>query len=193
LHLEGSKEAVLAAEKKLPEGIDDATRDMILFGAVGGNVKVYNLSRFTFETLKGQDPGQLQANLVDYITKFSGNVRDVLLDKFLFTDQLKRLKDGDILWTRVRALLRDRPASRDCLKHRDGLSLSCAFLPSKPAPSSRRSRCPGRRGRVELKAGHVGRLLGASSAMRKAAPIKLQMFAVSPATELKDQSANHQL
>ncbi len=34
--LEGSKEAVLAAEKKLPKGVDDATRDMILFGAVGG-------------------------------------------------------------------------------------------------------------------------------------------------------------
>ena len=96
--LEGSKEAVLAAEKELPKGVDDATRDMILFGAVGGNVKVYNLSRFTFETLKGQDPGQLHANLVDYITKFSGNVRDVFLDKFLFTDQLKRLKEGGILW-----------------------------------------------------------------------------------------------
>jgi type I restriction enzyme M protein len=94
--LEGSKEAVLAAEKKLPAGVDDATRDMILFDAVGGKVKVYNLSRFTFETLKGQDPGQL--NLVDYITKFSGNVRDVFLDKFLFTDQLKRLDEGRILW-----------------------------------------------------------------------------------------------
>ncbi|MGH6865532.1 MAG: type I restriction-modification system subunit M, partial [Methyloceanibacter sp.] len=96
--LEGSKAAVLAAEKKLPKGVDDATRDMILFGAVGGDVKVYNLSRFTFETLRGQDPGQLHANLVDYITKFSGNVRDIFLDKFLFTDQLKRLKEGGILW-----------------------------------------------------------------------------------------------
>ena len=80
--------------KTLPEGVDDATRDMILFGAVGGNVKVYNLSRFTFATLKGQDPGQLHANLVDYITKFSANVRDIFLDKFLFTDQLKRLKEA---------------------------------------------------------------------------------------------------
>lgn len=96
--LEGSKEAVIAAETKLPKGVDDATRDMILFGAVGDKVKVYNLSRFTFEKLKGQDPGQLHANLVDYITKFSSNVRDIFLDKFLFTDQLKRLKDGGILW-----------------------------------------------------------------------------------------------
>src|SRR5580658_7892024 len=46
--LEASKTAVLEAAKGLPEGVDDATRDMILFGAIGGNIKVYNLSRFTF-------------------------------------------------------------------------------------------------------------------------------------------------
>jgi type I restriction enzyme M protein len=96
--LEASKTVVLEAAKGLPEGVDDATRDMILFGAIGGNIKVYNLSRFTFKTLHGQDPGQLHQNLVDYITKFSSNVRDIFLDKFLFTDQLKRLKDADILW-----------------------------------------------------------------------------------------------
>ncbi len=96
--LEGSKEAVLKAAKTLPKGVDDATKDMILFGAAGDKVKVYNLSRFSFATLKGQDPAQLHQNLVDYITKFSANVRDIFLDKFLFTDQLKRLKDGGILF-----------------------------------------------------------------------------------------------
>lgn len=96
--LEDTKQAVLEAEKSLPKGVDEPTRDMILFGAAGQNLKVYNLSRFTFTSLKGQDPGQLHQNLVDYITKFSGNVRDIFLDKFLFTDQLKRLKDGGILW-----------------------------------------------------------------------------------------------
>lgn len=97
--LEDSKDAVLAAAKTLPDGVDDATRDMILFDAVGGDVKVYNLSGFTFARLKGQDAGQLHQNLVDYITKFSGNVRDIFLDRFLFTDQLKRLKDSGILWS----------------------------------------------------------------------------------------------
>jgi len=96
--LEGSKDAVLSAAETLPDGVDEATRDMILFGAVGGNTQVYNLSRFTFDKLRGQDPRQLHDNLVDYITKFSANVRDIFLDKFLFTDQLKRLKDGGILW-----------------------------------------------------------------------------------------------
>lgn len=96
--LEKSKDAVLKAAETLPEGVDDATRDMILFGAAGQDIKVYNLSRFTFASLKGQDARQLHDNLVDYITKFSGNVRDIFLDKFLFTDQLKRLKEGGILW-----------------------------------------------------------------------------------------------
>ncbi|HEV2817046.1 MAG TPA: class I SAM-dependent DNA methyltransferase [Allosphingosinicella sp.] len=96
--LADSKDAVLAAAKELPEGVDDATSDMILFRAGGGNIRIYNRSRFTFEKLRGQEPGQLHANLIDYITKFSANVRDIFLDKFLLTDQLKRLKDGGILW-----------------------------------------------------------------------------------------------
>ena len=96
--LEASKQDVLTAADGLPIGVDDETKDMILFGAVGGNIKVYNLSRFTFRSLHGQDPGQLHENLIDYITKFSPNVRDIFLEKFLFTDQLKRLKEGGILW-----------------------------------------------------------------------------------------------
>jgi type I restriction enzyme M protein len=96
--LESSKDAVLEAAKGLPKNVDDATRDMILFGAVGDNIRVYNLSRFTFDKLRNQEPAQLHKNLVDYITKFSGNVRDIFLDKFLLTDQLKRLKEGGILW-----------------------------------------------------------------------------------------------
>jgi type I restriction enzyme M protein len=93
-----TKPAVLEAEKSLPDGIDDETRDMILFAAAGDNIRVYNTSRFTFTSLKGQDPGQLHDNLIDYITRFSPNVRDIFLDKFRFTEALKRLKDGGILW-----------------------------------------------------------------------------------------------
>ncbi len=96
--LESSKDGVLGAAGELPDGVDEATRDMVLFGAVGGNVKVYNLSRFTFATLHGQDPGQLHDNLLDYFMKFSGNVRDIFVDKFLFTEQLKRLNESGILW-----------------------------------------------------------------------------------------------
>lgn len=96
--LEGTQAAVLAAEKTLPPGIDEVTRDFILCEAAGDNLRIYNLSRFTFATLRGQNPGQIHANLVDYVSRFSANVRDIFLDKFLFPDQLKRLNDADLLW-----------------------------------------------------------------------------------------------
>jgi type I restriction enzyme M protein len=62
------------------------------------DIQLYNLSRFTFASLKGQDAKDIHKNLIDYITKFSGNVRDIFLDKFLFTDQLKRLNDAGLLY-----------------------------------------------------------------------------------------------
>lgn len=96
--LEAAKPAVLDLAATLPEDMDDEARDTLLSGAVGQNIKIYNLSRFTFGTLKGQDPKDIHKNLVDYITKFSPNVRDVFLDKFLFTDQLKRLNDAGLLF-----------------------------------------------------------------------------------------------
>ncbi len=97
--LQDSKQAVLQAAKNIPENADQATRDMILYGAVGNNIKVYNLSRFTFESLRGQEPGQLHQNLIDYITKFSPTVQEMFLERFLFTDQLKRLNDKGVLWS----------------------------------------------------------------------------------------------
>lgn len=96
--LEASKADVLKAAERLPEGIDEETKDLMLLGAVGEDVKVYNLSRFTLDTLKNQDPGQLYDNLVEYVTKFSANVRDIFIEKFLFIDQIKRLRDAKILW-----------------------------------------------------------------------------------------------
>ena len=63
--LEGLKNAVVDAVKTLPEDIDDAMRDIILFGVAGGNIKVYNRSRFTFDKLRGQDPRQIHDSLAD--------------------------------------------------------------------------------------------------------------------------------
>lgn len=96
--LEASKDAVVAAYDRLPEGIDDQTKDMMLFGAVGGGLKVYNYNKLTFAKIRNQDPGDVHKNLLDYVTSFNTSVRDIFLEKFLFTDQLKRLKDGGILW-----------------------------------------------------------------------------------------------
>mgnify|MGYP000391340452 CR=1 FL=1 len=96
--LEQSKQTVLETAASLPEDMDDEARDTLLSGVVGKNIKLYNLSRFTFSSLKGQDAKDIHKNLLDYITKFSGNVRDIFLDKFLFTDQLKRLNDAGLLF-----------------------------------------------------------------------------------------------
>lgn len=51
--LEASKGAVLEMSAALPEAMGDDARDTLLFGAVGDGVKVYNLSRFTFTSLRG--------------------------------------------------------------------------------------------------------------------------------------------
>lgn len=96
--LEPSKAAVLEMAKTLPEEMDDAARDTILFGCVGNGMKVYNTSRFTFASIKGQDAKDVHKNLLDYITQFSPNARDIFLEKFLFTDQLKRLNDAGLLF-----------------------------------------------------------------------------------------------
>uniref|UniRef100_A0A2A4YYU0 site-specific DNA-methyltransferase (adenine-specific) n=1 Tax=OCS116 cluster bacterium TaxID=2030921 RepID=A0A2A4YYU0_9PROT len=96
--LENSKESVLEAFENLPEGIDDATKDMILFGAVGDGLKLYNTSKLTLKTIRGQDANDIHKNLIDYVTSFNPSIRDIFLDKFLLIDQLKRLKDAEILW-----------------------------------------------------------------------------------------------
>lgn len=96
--LDETKLAVLDMAASLPDEMDDDARDTLLSGVVGQNIRLYNLSRFTFASLKGQDAKDIHKNLIDYITKFSGNVRDVFLEKFLFTDQLKRLNDAGLLF-----------------------------------------------------------------------------------------------
>ncbi len=96
--LDETKSAVLDMASSLPADMDDEARDTLLAGVVGQNIKLYNLSRFTFATLKGQDAKDIHKNLIDYVTKFSPNVRDIFLDKFLFTDQLKRLNDAGLLF-----------------------------------------------------------------------------------------------
>lgn len=104
--LEPSKEAVLKAHASLPQGIDEQTRDMMLFGAsssqFGSHSKsllVYNTSQLDFTRIRAQNPAHVHDNLVAYIREFSDSVRDVFLDKFLFPDQLKRLNEASLLWT----------------------------------------------------------------------------------------------
>ena len=78
--------------------MDDETKDLLLSETVGQGINIYNLSQFTFASLKNQDAKDIHTNLTDYITKFSPNIRDVFLEKFLFTEQLKRLNDAALLY-----------------------------------------------------------------------------------------------
>jgi type I restriction enzyme M protein len=118
--LEPSKEAILKAYASLPQGIDEQTRNMMLyaaassqFGSHSRNLLVYNTSQLDFSRIRSQSPSHVHDNLVAYIREFSDSVRDVFLDKFLFTDQLKRLNEAAILWKVFEqfATLDLRPAS----------------------------------------------------------------------------------
>ncbi len=68
--LEPTKSAVLETASTLPEETDDEARAMILTAIASPGGQIYNESQFTFASLRGQDPRQLRANLIDYIAKF---------------------------------------------------------------------------------------------------------------------------
>ena len=93
-----TKDAVIEAAENLSQDLDDEMRDRMLTSIVGPRAKIYNRSRFTFEALRGQDAEQLRTNLMDYITKFSANARDIFIDKFGFPAQLKALDEAGILY-----------------------------------------------------------------------------------------------
>lgn len=96
--LEKTKDAVLAEASSLPEEMDEKMRMAILSEIADAGGQIYNQSRFTFQTLRQQDAGQLRANLVDYLTGFSPNVRDIFIAKFKFTEVLKDLEEKSSLW-----------------------------------------------------------------------------------------------
>lgn len=95
--LASTQDATIETSRALPEGIDEDTRDLLLFDVAKAG-KVYNLSPLTFARIKGQSAADLHDNLVAYITGFSANMGDIFIDKFKFLEQIKELKDHDILW-----------------------------------------------------------------------------------------------
>lgn len=96
--LEGTKQAVLDEAANLPEEMDEQMRIAILSGVADAGGQIYNQSQFTFASLRQQDAGQLRANLIDYLTGFSPNVRDIFIEKFKFTEILKDLDEKGSLW-----------------------------------------------------------------------------------------------
>lgn len=96
--LGGSKQAVLETASGLPDEMDEQMRMTILSEIAAAGGQIYNTSQFTFSTLRQQDAGQLRSNLVDYLTGFSPNVRDIFIEKFKFTEILKDLDEKGSLW-----------------------------------------------------------------------------------------------
>jgi len=93
-----TKDAVVAMANDLPEEIDDESRMMILSTTADAGGQIYNTSRFTFDSLHQQEASELHENLIDYISGFSPNIRDIFLTKFNFTEILKKLDDTKSLW-----------------------------------------------------------------------------------------------
>ena len=89
---------VAEAATGLPAGIDDAARDAILSAAAGKGPGVYNTSGLSFDVIKGQEPTQVQQNLVAYLMGFSPSLKEIFIDKFAFVGQLERLGKAELLW-----------------------------------------------------------------------------------------------
>lgn len=96
--LEATKAEVVELAASLDADTDDEVRAMVLGSAANAGGQVYNASPFTFATLRQQDAGQLRKNLVDYLMGFSPNVRDIFIEKFEFTEVLKKLDEAQSLW-----------------------------------------------------------------------------------------------
>ena len=83
------KRAASLSDKMAPE-----LRDGILCKESG--YSFYNTSRFDFNKLVA-DPDNIEDNFDDYLKGFSSNVKDII-DNFKFTDQVKTMIDGKVLY-----------------------------------------------------------------------------------------------
>ena len=96
--LEKTKTTVRDKARQLPADMDDEVKGSLLSEYTGQNDRIFNLSEFTFSSLKTQNAEVIHQNLVDYVTKFSEDIQDVFIDKFKFMDQLKRLNEANLLY-----------------------------------------------------------------------------------------------
>jgi type I restriction enzyme M protein len=91
--LEKTKDAVLADYQKNkhlpPEALDS-------FLTRKSGYQFYNTSPMTFQGLLG-DPANIHANITNYVSSFSGNVRDVF-ERFSFQAQVDRLSEANLLY-----------------------------------------------------------------------------------------------
>jgi type I restriction enzyme M protein len=92
-----TKAAVLKKHAELKGKPDSVVRSLLQ--KVTGR-PFYNLSRLDFAKLL-DDPNQLSAHLVDYMNKFSPNVRSIM-EKFAFDQQIARMAEKNLLYEVIR-------------------------------------------------------------------------------------------
>ena len=95
--LEPTKEAVLQKYEELQAKGSIKNVEPILCRVSG--VPFYNISRFTFEKLKG-DPDNIAYNLTNYIKGFSSRARDII-DHFGFEKHISKLEKANRLYLLV--------------------------------------------------------------------------------------------
>ena len=97
--LSGTAASVAQAASALPKGVDQRARDSVLSEAAGKGPGVYNDSGLTFDVIKSQEPTQVHQNLVAYLGGFPPSLGEIFLDKFVFTEQLEKLRKTGLLWS----------------------------------------------------------------------------------------------
>src|SRR5690606_6041174 len=90
-----TKPAVFAAvEQAKKDGMP--VRASLLRNEAGHEYSFWNESRFDLKTALG-DSENLAANLLDYVTGFSDNVKDIF-DKYKISDRIAELDEHDLLF-----------------------------------------------------------------------------------------------
>jgi type I restriction enzyme M protein len=92
--LESSKDKVINTVEQIPD-----YPDLALFKITG--YQFYNKSKFNLKELCN-DPDNIAANFKSYISGFSSDVQDIL-KKLDMEDQIKKMDDGDCLYSVVKA------------------------------------------------------------------------------------------
>ncbi len=92
--------AVLHARDNIPSDYDAELRERRLLRAAG-DLRFYNTSSLTFTDLHNQEPKDLHDALVSWITEFSLDVRDILLNRFRIGEWASRLAEKDVLFQLV--------------------------------------------------------------------------------------------
>lgn len=92
--LESSKDKVISTVEKIPD-----YPDLALFKITG--YQFYNKSKFNLKELCN-DPDNIAANFKSYVSGFSSDVQDIL-KKLDMEDQIKKMDDGDCLYSVVKA------------------------------------------------------------------------------------------